>query len=348
MGIVFAANAIWWAFKASSTISKGYLDWEASRRGTTLDNAFEGYWRARGRGETRTSLGGFPGKVPFAADAVVWFTQMTSGFAWKSVREAAIDTAAVGTAGFGLGMKWSLGRRIAATLGIKQSVLGGTIIDAVIDMTGAMLTRSNKGGTLNPAVVVNGILEVIAGNREDLAQATQAAQGVLRASVGLSAAIQPFIGAFQGGGAAGAIGALAAAPGVFAAGVNVFASLLGFWNTVEPMLPETPAKPKTKTIVTDPGLRNAYRSVYPIDPGFRGEVTQEKVPVGRRVPAGRAHRHGLTDFIIDDIIKFEKDDALPPPPGFRPPPDAPRRAQFTSGFVHTARMAGILEQLKKG
>ena len=258
MAVFFVANALWWAYRAGATISRAYLDWEAARNNTTLDLAFR---RAKGR------------EMDAKSRALLDFVQFNNQFAWTSVQEAAIDTAAVATAGLGLAAKIGLGKRVAAVLGIKSAGVSGALIDGLIDFTGAILT----GQATNPLKAIESLLELIGRSEKALKPVTGALQKVVSATATLGLIISPFL-AKPG---PGTIIALATAlPKAIDAVADLFGAIMSLWGVVEPLLPEPGTGVLPGPILPlDPAFRNALLDAgnKAKRPGFRAKVPRPRV-----------------------------------------------------------------------
>ncbi len=244
MPVFFAANAFWWAYRAGATISRAYLNWEAGRRGTTVEAAFEQarFRAARGQLSTDEVL-------------LLRFVQFNDRFKWTDPQDFALDTSAVATAGLGMLAKVGLGNRILTTFGVKNAPTAGVIIDGIIDAVGAMLTG---GKSPFPGVgdIVKAALEVLTGAQQtDLVKRGTA---VVAATVKFGKLIQPFLG-----GPVSPLALVTAVPAIVKAAVDLFGSLLGLWGVVEESLPEP--KPgrgmRGDPPLTDPVFRNALAAI---------------------------------------------------------------------------------------
>lgn len=280
MAILFAANAIWWAFRTSNTLTGAWLDSLAADRGTTVENAFEGYWRAKARGEDRATYLGIHGTT---ADALVWFVQFGYGRRYTKLSDFLIDTAAVGTTGLGLAAKRGLGERILATLGVRTAETSGSIIDGIIDMVGGFVSGS---GSANIGDILKSVFDLAKLFEEETDPVTKAAAGLIASTAQLTGIIAPILSGGVNFGTA--VRALVAIPNIFAAAVNVFGAVLGFLGVVNDALPED-SKPKVKTIVTDPQFRAAVEAAKKkvpkgVDPGFFASKSKPPVRIGKPPP----------------------------------------------------------------
>ncbi len=246
MAVFFAANAFWWAYRAGATISRAYLNWEAGRRGTTLEAAFESARFRASRGQ-------------LSGDQVLLlrFVESNNRWAWTDSQSFALDTSAFATAGLGLLAKVGLGNRILTVLGIKHAPTAGVIIDGMIDAVGSMLT-GGEGRLPGVGDTLKAALEVLRGVQQtDLVKHGTA---VVTATVKLGSLIQPFLGA-----PVSPLRAVAAIPAIINAGAKLFGAILGLWGVVEPLLPEPKPKPATgmrgDPPLTDPVFRNALAEI---------------------------------------------------------------------------------------
>lgn len=239
MTVLFAANALWWAYRVGATIARGYLGWEAARRGTTLERAFL-------RAEKRDLSG--------AERALVDFVKFNDQFAWTTIKDVIIDTSAVATAGAGLLAKLGLGKRIAAVGLVKTAGISGALIDGLIDFTGSVL----RGG-LNPADAITDVLNLAGRTQKAIQPITNAGEAVVDATVKLGSIIAPFLSP-----QARVFPLLAAVPTIINAGVDLFASVFSFWGVVEPVIEDLggrrpPAGVGGTLPAVDPVFREALR-----------------------------------------------------------------------------------------
>ena len=356
MSIFFLANALWWGYRAGATIARGYLDWEAARNNTTLDQAFRNYRRRGGEGALQ--------------DRLIDFVQFNNQYAWTDPQQFAIDSAAVATAGLGLAAKIGLGKRIAAVMGVKQAAGLGTLIDGVIDFTGALFT-----GGLNPSDQVTAFLRLISTTKKGINPVLDAVINVVRASTRLTSIVAPILQRGIPDSPAGFARIIVKAPAILAGITNLFGALVGFWAVAEPLLPEIPSG--RLTIPLDPQFRDAARrQVLPLDPGLRGEKDR---PEPEADPFSRQRKE--TRDVLEDLLKKRElptihdppTDPGPPPPvpgvldptlipggGVLLPPvgmvakrspgdKGPARVVFTRHFLNSnaTDLRAIIEQLKK-
>ena len=300
MALFFLLNAIWWGYRAGATISKGYLEHLAVQNRTTLDLAFE---RAFRREEARGVLGA--GNI-----ALLKFVQFNNEWAWKDAQSFAIDSAAVGTAGLGLAAKVGLGKRVLAVMGVKHAAPLGIIVDGVIDFLGVMIQPG-----ANPDTAIKRLLNIIGKTQKGVDPTVDAFNNVLRATVGLGTIIEPLVGLGVPTGPLGVFRIIAKAPQILNGVTNVFASLLGLWGVVEPLIPEV-----GKTVLpVDPAFRDAVRKfnrskVLPLDPGLRrglepSKTTLTTTPIKGR-PRTKAKFEGRREVapdspaVADDVLQI--------------------------------------------
>ena len=353
MAILFLANALFWGYRAGATLARAYLGWEAERRGTTLDIAFQRAERRRARGEFSDLEAG-----------LLDFVKFNDAWAWESLQDFAIDTSAVATAGAGLAAKLGLGKRLAAVLGVKSAPLTGTIIDAVLDLVGSTI----GGNIVNPAGRIKEILNLIAKTEGAVGALAKVGGNLVNATVKLGAVIGPLLGPTPGGVIGKALQVGIAAPNILNAAVDVFASIMGFWAVAEPLLPEIPAK--SIDLPIDPQFRAAVeefnkKQIFPLDPGLRGrpptrpraEPQAEPPPVVG--PPGPARP--LTTLTTGEILPGLQSPITPPAGGLQPitlegvvrkTGDLTRATgpfiQRLSARIGLSDFARILEELRKG
>ena len=347
MALFFFLNAIWWAYRASATVSKGYLDYLAAERGTTLDLAFR-------RAETRIT--------DPTAKALLAFVKFNNKWAWTDSTEFAIDTAAVGTAGLGLAAKVGLGKRVLTVMGVKHAVPLGAIIDGIIDFVGVMI----KPGA-SPESALKRLLGIISKTQRGVDPTLDAFNNVLRATVGLGQIIEPLVGAGIPSSGVGLFRIIAKAPQILNGVTNVFASLLGLWGVVEPLIPEL----GKAALPTDPAFRDAVRKfnrskVLPLDPGLRRGLEPSRAlsttaikgrPRVRPKFKGRREiapdsGEPLTDEILQTLLEAqEKGHRLPDGVEIKTmlvPGEVARKGSFLSRFSGRNRtdLRDILQELK--
>ena len=361
MSIFFLANALWWGYRAGATIARGYLDWEAARNNTTLDVAFANYRRRGGEGVLQ--------------DRLIDFVQFNNQFAWTDPQQFAIDSAAVATAGLGLAAKIGLGKRIAAVMGVKNAVGLGTLIDGVIDFTGALFA-----GGLDPSDQVTAFLRLISTTKKGINPVLDSVINVVRASTGLTAIVAPILQRGIPTTPAGFARVIVKAPAILAGITNLFGALVGFWAVAEPLIPDLSRRPD---ILLDPQFRDAaLRQVLPLDPGLRRGLEEDTIGPE---PDPFQEKRDATRRVLEDLVKKRKlptihdpptDPGDPPPvpgvfdpiliPGggvkivLRPPvgevtkrspgDKGPARVVFTRHFLNrnATDLRAIIEELKKG
>ena len=362
MSIFFLANALWWGYRAGATIARGYLDWEAARNNTTLDQAFKNYRRRGGAGPVQ--------------DRLIDFVQFNDQFAWTDPQQFAIDSAAVATAGLGLAAKIGLGKRIATVMGVKQAVGLGALIDGVIDFMGALFSSTIKGGgTINPSDQIGALLSLIAGTKKGIDPLLDSVINVVRASTGLTAIVAPILQKGIPTTPAGFARVIVKAPAILAGITNLFGALVGFWAVAEPLIPDLSRRP----LPLDPQFRDAaLRQVLPLDPGLRRGL--EEKTIGPE-PDPFQEKRDATRRVLEELLKKRKlptihdpptDPGDPPPvrvfdptliPGggvLLPPvgmvakkspgDTGPARVVFTRHFLNSnaTDLRKVIEELKKG
>ena len=351
-GIFFFLNAVWWAYRAAATVSKGYLDFLAAENRTTLDLAFT---RAFARERERGVLGA--GNV-----ALLQFVQFNNKWAWDNPTDFAIDTAAVGTAGLGLLTKTSLGKRVLTVMGVKHAVPLGAIIDGVIDFVGVMISPG-----ANPGDALKKLLGIISRTQKGVDPTLDAFNNVVRATTGLGQIIAPLVGSGIPTGPVGIFRIVAQAPAILNGVTNVFASLLGLWGAVEPFIPQA------KTVLpVDPQFRDQVRKfnrskILPLDPGLRRglepsrTLTTTEIKGRPRIKAKFEGRREVApdtgDPLSDDVLELlllAQDEGKRLPDGIEiktmlVPGEIERRGSFLSRFRGRSAtdLQEILRELKK-
>ena len=349
MALFFFLNAAWWAYRAAATVSKGYLDHLAAERGTTLDLAFK-------RSETRIT--------DPTAKALLAFVKFNNQWAWTDAQSFAIDTAAVGTAGLGLLTKTNLGKRVLTVMGVKHAAPLGAIIDGIIDFVGVMI----KPGA-SPESALKRLLGIISKTQKGVDPTIDAFNNVLRATVGLATIIEPLVGAGIPSSGVGIFRVIVKAPQILNGVTNVFASLLGLWGVVEPLIPEL----GHAALPTDPAFRDAVRKfnrskVLPLDPGLRRGLEPSRAlsatPIKGR-PRQKARFKGrrevapdsgspLTDEVLQTLLEAQEEGhRLPDGVEVKTmlvPGEVARKGSFLSRFSgrNSTDLRDILQELKKG
>ena len=191
--------------------------------------------------------------------------EFNNRFAWTSAQEAAIDTAAVATAGLGLAAKIGLGKRIATVLGIKSAGVSGALIDGLIDFSGALLT----GQASNPVKAIGNLLDLIGRTEGALKPVTKALQTIVSSTAILGSIISPFLGV--GTAPPSRILVLTAIPKAVQAVTDLFGAIMSLWGVVEPLLPE-------------PGTGPITRPILPLDPAFRNALLDVEAKERKRRP----------------------------------------------------------------
>lgn len=319
MAAWFAANALWWGYRAGATISRVMLDHFAAQRGMTLE---EGFANARLKAQF--------GQISGDELNLVRFVEFNDKWRWTSAKDFALDTSAMATAGLGLLAKVGLGNRVLAVLGVKSAPTAGVLIDGIIDAVGALLT-GGKAGVPGVGDILQGALEVLTGVQQTAA--VKHGTNVVNATVKLGNLIGPFLGK-----PLTAPGLLTTGGAIIGAGAQLLASIVGLWGAVEEHLPERPLlRP------AEPG-RNLMRELRDAGaPRATGPsefwLTPPADPVDIILPGpGRRGGGGLPP-ILPDIPPFFRD----PPPD--PDPDA--RRDFVRMFSNSfGGMGGSLRALK--
>ncbi len=194
-------------------------------------------------------------------------------------------------------------------MGVKHAVPLGVIIDGVIDFLGVMITPGK-----DPETALNKLFRIITNTRKGVDPTLDAFNNVVRATVGLGSIIEPIVGAGIPTSPLGVFRIIAKAPQILNGVTNVFASLLGLWGVIEPLIPEVGGT----ALPVDPAFRNQVRKfnaskVFPLDPGLRrglepSRTTLTVTPVKGR-PRTRPKFEGRQevapdlDPLSDDILQ---------------------------------------------